>query len=46
MPGVAQTPAGQNKRVVDMANSVLLSFGPNTGEVVAALAQAVYPEGQ
>ena len=46
VPGVAQTPAGQNKRVVDMADSVLLSFGPNTGEVVAALAQAVYPEGQ
>ena len=31
LPGVAQTPAGRNERVVDMADSVLLSFGPNTG---------------
>ncbi|MFH5227700.1 heme/hemin ABC transporter substrate-binding protein [Antrihabitans spumae] len=43
IPGVAQTPAGRNKRVVDMQDSVLLSFGPNTGHVVAALADAIYP---
>ena len=42
IPGVAQTPAGKNKRVIDMADSVLLSFGPNTGHVVAALAKAIY----
>ncbi|MFI9503841.1 hemin ABC transporter substrate-binding protein [Nocardia sp. NPDC052566] len=42
VPGIAQTPAGRNKRVVDMADSVLLSFGPNTGRVIAALGQAVY----
>ncbi|MEV0338581.1 ABC transporter substrate-binding protein [Nocardia sp. NPDC050713] len=42
VPGVAQTPAGKNKRVVDMSDAVLLSFGPNTGRVVAALNEAVY----
>ncbi len=42
IPGIAQTPAGKNKRVVDMSDAVLLSFGPNTGRVVAALVQAVY----
>ena len=42
VPGIAQTPAGQNKRVVDMADSTLLSFGPNTGQVIAALSDAIY----
>ncbi|MFI2474697.1 hemin ABC transporter substrate-binding protein [Nocardia xishanensis] len=42
VPGIAQTPAGKNRRVVDMADGVLLSFGPNTGRVVAALDEAVY----
>ena len=42
IPGIAQTPAGRNKRVVDMADSVLLSFGPNTGHVVQALSAAIY----
>lgn len=42
VPGIAQTPAGQNRRVVDMADGVVLSFGPNTGKVLSALAKAVY----
>jgi len=42
LPGVAQTPAGGDGRVVDMADSVLLSFGPNTGRVLAALRTAIY----
>jgi iron complex transport system substrate-binding protein len=42
IPGVAQTNAGKNKRVIDMADSVLLSFGPNTGRILAALSQALY----
>ncbi|WP_054813740.1 heme/hemin ABC transporter substrate-binding protein [Nocardia arizonensis] len=42
VPGVAQTPAGRNKRVVDMSDAVLLSFGPNTGRVIEALSKAVY----
>ncbi|WP_330180866.1 ABC transporter substrate-binding protein [Nocardia sp. NBC_01503] len=44
VPGIAQTPAGKNKRVVDMSDAVVLSFGPNTGRVVAALAKAIYGE--
>lgn len=43
IPGIAQTPAGRNQRVVDMADGVLLSFGPNTGRVLEALADAIYP---
>lgn len=42
LPGIAQTPAGQNRWVVDMADSVLLSFGPSTGKVIRALTQALY----
>lgn len=42
VPGIAQTPAGRNRRVVDMSDAVILSFGPNTGRVVAALSDAVY----
>ncbi|MGW0182846.1 heme/hemin ABC transporter substrate-binding protein [Nocardia sp. NPDC003345] len=42
IPGIAQTPAGHNKRVVDMSDAVLLSFGPNTGRVITALSGAVY----
>ncbi|MFF0488868.1 hemin ABC transporter substrate-binding protein [Nocardia sp. NPDC004068] len=42
IPGIAQTPAGKNKRVVDMDDKVLLSFGPNTGRVLTALTKALY----
>ncbi|WP_330255568.1 ABC transporter substrate-binding protein [Nocardia sp. NBC_00565] len=42
VPGIAQTPGGRNKRVVDMSDAVVLSFGPNTGRVIAALSEAVY----
>ncbi|MFQ6396339.1 hemin ABC transporter substrate-binding protein [Nocardia sp. KC 131] len=42
VPGIAQTPAGRNRRVVDMSDAVVLSFGPNTGRVIAALSEAVY----
>lgn len=42
IPGIAQTPAGRNKRVVDMSDAVILSFGPNTGRVISALSEALY----
>ncbi|WP_460724357.1 heme/hemin ABC transporter substrate-binding protein [Nocardia heshunensis] len=42
VPGVAQTPAGRDRRVIDMSDAVLLSFGPNTGRVLTALVKAVY----
>lgn len=42
LPGVAQTPAGRNRRIVDVADGALLSFGPRTGETISALAAAVH----
>ena len=42
LPGVAQTPAGINRRIVDMDDGILLNFGGRTGQAVAALAEAVY----
>ncbi|MES0835170.1 heme/hemin ABC transporter substrate-binding protein [Nocardiopsis tropica] len=38
IPGVAQTPAGAARAVVDFEDGVLLNFGPRTPQVVAALA--------
>ncbi|EYT57840.1 hemin ABC transporter substrate-binding protein [Microbacterium sp. UCD-TDU] len=42
IPAVAQTPAGVNRRVIDMADSEILSFGPRTADVIGALARALY----
>lgn len=42
IPGVAQTPAGEHRRVVDMADSVILAFGPRIGATIEALAAAIY----
>jgi iron complex transport system substrate-binding protein len=42
IPGVAQTPAGEQRRIVDMDDGVLLNFGTRTGAAITALAEAVY----
>jgi iron complex transport system substrate-binding protein len=42
VPGVAQTPAGQQRRVVDMNDHQVLSFGPLTAAVIDGLARALY----
>ncbi|WP_229067560.1 hemin ABC transporter substrate-binding protein [Actinoplanes sp. DH11] len=42
LPGVAQTPAGMNRRIVDMDDGILLNFGARTGKAVEALAKAVH----
>lgn len=42
IPALAQTPAGKNARVIDMADSEILSFGPRTAQIVRALAKALY----
>lgn len=42
IPAVAQTPAGAHRRVIDMADSEILSFGPRTADVIGALARALY----
>lgn len=45
VPAVAETPAGANRRVIDMADSEILGFGPRTAEIVRALARALYAPG-
>ncbi|MBD5785893.1 ABC transporter substrate-binding protein [Cellulosimicrobium terreum] len=42
IPGLAQTPAGEDQRVVDMDGSRLLTFGPRTGATIASLVEAFY----
>ncbi|SIS15185.1 heme/hemin ABC transporter substrate-binding protein [Williamsia sterculiae] len=42
VPGVAETPAGRNRRVIDMDDGELLSFGARTGDVAMALSRALY----
>lgn len=42
IPAVAETPAGANRRVIDMADSEILSFGPRSADVISALARALY----
>jgi iron complex transport system substrate-binding protein len=42
LPGVAETPAGQHRRIVDMSDYEVLSYGPNSARVVDALARALY----
>ena len=41
LPGVAQTQAGKNQAVIDVDDSLLLSFGPRTPSLINALAKAV-----
>lgn len=42
VPAIAKTPAGEHRRIVDMADTTVMSFGPRTPEIVAALAAAIY----
>ena len=41
LPGVAQTEAGKNQAVIDVDDSLLLSFGPRTPSLVQVLAKKV-----
>lgn len=41
-PGIAQTKAGQNRRILAIPDSQALSFGPQTGEMLLAAASALY----
>lgn len=45
LPAIAQTDAGRHRRVVDMADTTVLSFGPASANVLDALAVAVYAPG-
>ncbi|MBA4024823.1 MAG: ABC transporter substrate-binding protein [Gordonia sp.] len=42
LPGLAQTDAGRNNRVVQMDQAEILTFGPDTGRVLNALSEAIY----
>ena len=44
LPGVAQTPAGCDRRVVAVEDGLLLSFGPRTAGVLHRLADALARE--
>ncbi len=41
-PAIGLTTAGQNRRIVDMADGQILAFGPSTPQVLDALATAIY----
>nr|WP_261989333.1 ABC transporter substrate-binding protein [Streptomyces sp. uw30] len=42
IPGVGQTPAGMNRRVVDMEDGVLLGYGPRTPLVIDILVDRIH----
>lgn len=41
LPGIAQTPAGKSSRIIDVDDSLLLSFGPRTPSLVTELSKAL-----
>ena len=45
IPGVAQTPAGMNRRVVSIEDGVLLNYGPRTDQVLKSLVAQLYGGG-
>lgn len=42
LPALQQTPAGQRGRVIDMADTDVLAFGPRSAEIIRAIARALY----
>ncbi|WCD86161.1 Hemin-binding periplasmic protein HmuT [Streptomyces xanthophaeus] len=42
IPGVAQTPAGMDRRVVSVDDGVLLNYGPRTDQVLTSLITQLY----
>lgn len=44
LPGVAQTPAGRNRRVLVYEDLYLLGLGPRTGMLLEELARDLHPE--
>lgn len=45
IPGVAETPAGMDRRIVSVDDGVLLNYGPRTDQVLADIVEQLYPEG-
>ena len=44
LPGLAQTPAGKDRRLVVMEDTKLLNFGPRLGEAALELARALHQD--
>ncbi|MFB9662402.1 hemin ABC transporter substrate-binding protein [Glycomyces mayteni] len=42
IPGVAQTPAGEDERIAHLPDGIMLNYGPRTGDVVADLAAQLH----
>ncbi|MFE2288948.1 hemin ABC transporter substrate-binding protein [Streptomyces sp. NPDC059443] len=42
IPGVAQTPAGMDRRVISIDDGVLLNYGPRTDQVLTSLINQLY----
>ncbi|MEI7033774.1 heme/hemin ABC transporter substrate-binding protein [Streptomyces pratensis] len=42
IPGIAQTPAGLDRRVVSVDDGVLLNYGPRTDRVLAGIVEQLY----
>ncbi|WP_411078756.1 hemin ABC transporter substrate-binding protein [Streptomyces sp. cmx-18-6] len=45
IPGIAETPAGMDRRVVTIDDGVLLNYGPRTDRVLAEIVEQLYPKG-
>ncbi|WP_285565200.1 ABC transporter substrate-binding protein [Streptomyces sp. RTGN2] len=43
IPGVAETPAGMDRRIVSVDDGVLLNYGPRTDRVLSELVAQLYP---
>ncbi|MFJ5109387.1 hemin ABC transporter substrate-binding protein [Streptomyces sp. NPDC088551] len=46
IPGVAETPAGMDRRVVAVDDGVLLNYGPRTDEVLRSIITQLYANGK
>ncbi|MDN3020643.1 hemin ABC transporter substrate-binding protein [Streptomyces sp. S.PB5] len=44
IPGIAQTPAGMDRRVVSVEDGVLLNYGPRTDQVLKSVVEQLYKE--
>lgn len=46
IPGVAETPAGLDRRVVSIEDGVLLNYGPRTDQVLKSLVDQLYEDAE
>ncbi|MEV5275661.1 heme/hemin ABC transporter substrate-binding protein [Streptomyces werraensis] len=45
IPGIAQTPAGTDRRIVSVEDGVLLNYGPRTDQVLASVVEQLHGDG-